>query len=407
MFDGIGSVDDVYTINSPNDVRYGMGATDELEGFATEHGFGSALVVTDAGVVEAGVVDPVLDVLSAAGVDTHVFDGVTPEPKLQQVVAAAEELAVIDADLVVGVGGGSCMDTAKLASVLAAHDIPVRELLGMGNVPGPGHPTVLIPTTAGTGSEVTHIGVFADEEDGNNKKVVYSEHLFCDCALVDPTLTRSLPPGVAAATGMDALSHAIESYVSTLRTPITDVLARRAIELIGDNLRQAVHQGRHNDEARYQMSLAAMMAGQAFVNSGLGAVHALTYPLGVEYGIGHGRANAVLLPHVMRYNAPAEPERLADIAQLLGGNEGKTTLEQARSAADAVAALNDDIDIPNRIRNMNAIPDTENETETENGIDERFETFADVAFEHSQHNIDRNPRSMSRDDAIKLFQTAY
>lgn len=400
MFDGIGSIDDVYSINSPNDVRYGMGATEELDGFATEHEFESALVVTDAGVVEAGAVAPVLDALVAAGVDTRVFDGVTPEPKLRQAVAAAEELAMIDADLVVGVGGGSCMDTAKLASVLTTHDDPVREMLGMGNVPGPGRPTVLVPTTAGTGSEVTHIGVFADEQDAN-KKVVYSKHLFCDLAIIDPALTRSLPSGIAAATGMDALSHAIESYVSTLRTPITDVLARQAIELIGDNLRQAVHQGRYNDEARYRMSLAATMAGQAFVNSGLGAVHALTYPLGVEYGIGHGRANAVLLPHVMRYNAPAEPNRFADIAQLLGSSNGETTLEQAHSAADAVAALNDDIDIPNRIRAIRTIDASEDE------IDERFEAFADIAFDHSRHNIDRNPRSMSRDDAIGLFQTAY
>lgn len=394
MFNGVGSIDDIYSTKSPNDIRYGMGATDELERFAARHGIESALIVTDSDIADAGAVTPVCDALSAASVDIHVFDGVTPEPKLRLAEQAKAELSKVDADFVVGVGGGSCLDTAKLASVLVEHDIPIREMLGMGNVPGPGRPTVLVPTTAGTGSEVTHIGVFADEEDGNNKKVVYSEHLFCDLALVDPTLTRSLPPAIAAATGMDALSHAIESYVSTLRTPMTDVLARRAIELIGENLRQAVHQGAHNDEARYRMSLAATMAGQAFVNSGLGAVHALTYPLGVEYGIGHGRANAVLLPHVMRYNALAEPDRLADIAQLLGNND-QTTLEQARGAADAVATLNDDIGIPNQLRELGDIDESE------------FEAFADVAFEHSQHNIDRNPRSMNRQNAVELFENAY
>ncbi|MCU4742202.1 iron-containing alcohol dehydrogenase [Natronoglomus mannanivorans] len=397
MFDGIGSMDDVYSVQSPDDVRYGMGAVDELEAFVADRGYESALVVTDADIVAAGAAEPVFDVLGAANVDVTTFDGVKPEPKLGMAESAAAELESADADVVVGLGGGSCLDTAKLAGVLAEHDVPVRELLGMGNVPGTGRPTVLIPTTAGTGSEVTHIGVFADEADENNKKVVYSNHLFAELALVDPELTRSLPAGVAAATGMDALSHAVEAYVSTLRTPFTDTLARQSIELIGGSLREAVHQGAHNDDARYRMSLAATMAGQAFVNSGLGAVHALTYPLGVEYGIGHGRANAVLLPHVMRYNAPAEPDRLADVARLLGVRErdDETTLELARRGADAVAALNDDIGIPNHISELGDIDESE------------FEGFADVAFEHSQHNIDRNPRTMDRDDVIGLFEAAY
>lgn len=390
-------MDDVYSVRSPDDVRYGMGAVDELEAFVADRGYGSALVVTDADIVGAGAADPVFDVLGDADVDVTTFDGVKPEPKLGMAESAAAALESADADFVVGLGGGSCMDTAKLAGVLAEHDVPVRDLLGMGNVPGAGRPTVLVPTTAGTGSEVTHIGVFADEDDENNKKVVYSNHLFGELALVDPELTRSLPAGVAAATGMDALSHAVEAYVSTLRTPFTDTLARRAIELIGESLREAVHQGAHNDDARYRMSLAATMAGQAFVNSGLGAVHALTYPLGVEYGIGHGRANAVLLPHVMRYNAPAEPGRLADVARLLGVPErdDETTLELARRGADAVAALNDDIGIPNHISELGDIDESE------------FEGFADVAFEHSQHNIDRNPRTMDRDDVIGLFEAAY
>jgi alcohol dehydrogenase len=289
------------------------------------------------------------------------------------------------------------MDTAKFASVLAEHDLPARELLGMGNVPGPGRPTVLLPTTAGTGSEVSHIGVFADSTDGGIKKVVYSEHLFAELAIVDPELTRTMPPGVAAATGMDALSHAIECYVSTERTPYTDVLARQAIEMIGENLRQAVHQGAENDEARYRMSLAATIAGQAFVNSGLGAVHALTYPLGIEHGVGHGLANAVLLPHVMRYNVPAEPERFADVADLLGAGHGTDTgpTDRGHDAVKAVLELNDDIGIPNRIRELGDIDETE------------FEGFAEIAFEHSKHNVDRNPRRLTRADAIEIYERGY
>ena len=399
MFDGIGSIDDVNGVGSPNDVRYGMGATAELETYAASEGVDSALVVTDAGVLEAGAADPVFEALEAADVEVATYDGVQPEPKLELAEAAAEELARVDADVAVGVGGGSSMDTAKLASVLVEHDVPVRELLGMGNVPGPGRRTVLLPTTAGTGSEVTHIGVFADKRDDGNKKVVYSEHLFADLALVDPELTRSLPPRVAAATGMDALTHAVESYVSTLRTPYTDALARRAIELIGDNLREAVHQGEHNDEARYGMSLAATLAGQAFVNSGLGAVHALTYPLGTECGLGHGLANAVLLPHVMDYNVPAEPERFADVATLLGVPErdDESTLECARRGVAAVEALNDDIGIPNRISDL----------EGSDVDDSQFDAFADIALEHSKHNVDRNPRRMEKSDIVDVFEAAY
>jgi alcohol dehydrogenase len=397
MRDGVESITETYRIQSPNTVSYGMGATDELASFVSERSIDRALVVTDADIVAAGATDPVLAALERGGADVTVFDGVKPEPKLSMAEDAAAVVGDGAFDLIVGVGGGSSMDTAKLASVLAVHDTPVREMVGMGNVPGGGLPLVLLPTTAGTGSEVTHIGVFADEADGGNKVVVYSEHLFADLAIVDPALTESLPPGVAAATGMDALTHAIEAYVTVLRTPYTDGLARQAIELLGDNLRAAVHQGPHNDRARYDTSFAATVAGQAFVNSGLGAVHALTYPLAVEYGLGHGLANAVLLPHVMAYNVPAEPERFAEVARLLGMERapGETTLDLAYKSVDAVKTLNEDIGIPNRIRELGEIDTAE------------FDAFADVCFEYSEHNIDRNPRAMSHDDVVGLFEDAY
>lgn len=397
MFDGMGSIDAVNTIQSPNEIAYGMGAASKLTEFVAEEGIESALVVTDEIILDVGAADSVFDALEAADVDVSTFDGVQPEPKIKIATAAAEKLRAVNADLVVGVGGGSSMDTAKFASALAEYDVGPREMLGMGNVPGPGRPTVLLPTTAGTGSEVTHIGVFADSEDDGIKKVVYSEHLFADLAIVDPELTRTMPAGVAAATGMDALSHAIESYVSTERTPYTDALARHAIEEIGNSIRQAVHQGGNNDRARYRMSLAATIAAQAFVNSGLGAVHALTYPLGIEHGIGHGLANAVLLPHVMEYNVPAEPERFAEIADLLGASRssGASTIDRARDAVDAVADLNEDLGISNRIGDLADIDESE------------FEGFAEIAFEHSKHNIDRNPRDMSPADAIGVYERGY
>lgn len=390
----IGSLTESYSIRSPDHVEYGSGAIAALESFAADRDIDSALVVTDEFLAESGVVDAPVDRLEAAGVDVDIYDGVAPEPKLSMVEAAAELVA--DRDAVVGVGGGSSMDTAKLAAALARHGGPVRDMLGMDNVPGETGPLALVPTTAGTGSEVTHIGVFADERESGVKKVVFSPHLFADLAAVDPDLTATMPPSVAAATGLDALTHAIESYVSVLRTPYTDTLARRAVELVGENLRPAVAQGPTNDEARANMSLAATLAGQAFVNSGLGAVHALTYPLGMECGLGHGLANGVLLPHVMRYNVPAEVARFADLAELLG--EERRPGESERAFADrsvaAVFDLLEDVDVPTSIAEYG---DFDRET---------FAAFADVAFEYSEHNIDRNPRAMDREDVIEVFEAA-
>jgi len=390
----LGSLTDSHTIRSPAHVEYGSGAADALEPFARERAVDSALVVTDDHLAASGVIDVPVARLEAAGADVAVYDGVAPEPKLSMVEAAAERVA--DHDLVVGVGGGSSMDTAKLAAALARHGGPVRDMLGMDNVPGETGPLALVPTTAGTGSEVTHIGVFADERAGGVKRVVFSPHLFADLATVDPDLTRTLPPSVAAATGLDALTHAIESYVTLLRTPYTDTLARRAVELVAENLRPAVTQGPENDGARANMSLAATLAGQAFVNSGLGAVHALTYPLGMECGLGHGLANGVLLPHVMRYNVPAEVERFADLAGLLGAERrpGESTRAFAARSVEQVFDLLEDVDVPTSI---SAYGDFDRET---------FEAFADVAFEHSEHNVERNPRAMEREDVIDVFEAA-
>ena len=396
MSDGLTSLTESYSVQSPDRITYGIGSIDELGGFAEDRDVESALVVTDADIVDAGVTDPVLETLEAAGVDVDVFDDVKPEPKLKMAEGAADRLSGGGHDVVVGVGGGSSLDTAKFASVLAEHDVPAREMIGMGNVSGPGRPLALLPTTAGTGSEVTHIGVFSDEQDEGNKKVVYSEHLFADLAIVDPALTESLPAPVAAATGLDALTHAIESYVTVLRTPVSDMFARRAIELIADNLREAVHQGPNNDEARYNMAIAATIAGQAFVNSGLGAVHALTYPLGMRYGIGHGKANAMLLPHVMAYNLPAEPDRFVEVARLMGATPtGATPRERAEASVDAVLELTEDVGIPTRIGSIDGLEP------------EEFDEFAEIAFTYSEHNIDRNPRDLDREDVVAIYENAY
>lgn len=392
MLGGLASRNDAYTVQSPDRITYGLGATAELTDYASSNDLDSALVVSDATIVDAGVTDPVVAALEDAGASVELFTDVEPEPKLSMVEDVIDVLRDGGHDLVVGAGGGSVLDTAKLASALADYDVPITDTLGMGNVPGAGRPLVLVPTTAGTGSEVTHIGVFSDDQ--GVKRVVYDEALFADVALVDAELTRSLPKQVAAATGLDTLTHAIEAYVTVLRTPYSDILARDAIEMVGRSLRKAVLQGEHNNEARYEMSLAATVAGQAFVNSGLGAVHALTYPLGSEYGVGHGKANAMLLPYVMEYNVPSEPERFAEIGDLLGADATGSTLDRAYASVDAVFELTEDVGIPTSIGHLGDLDDDE------------LDSFADIAFEYSQHNIDRNPRNLDREDVLQIYRNA-
>ncbi len=385
---------ETHTIQSPTTVAYGTGAAARLADFVTEGDFDSTLIVTDPTLVETGAIDPVLDVLEPLAVEVEVMAVVTGEPKLSTPEIVADRLRAAGHDTVIGIGGGSCLDTAKLAGVLARHDQPIREMIGMGNVPGPGLPTALSATTAGSGSEVTHIGVFTDEEADGAKVVIYDAALFADLSIVDPELTRTLPPHVAAATGLDALTHAVEAYTTLVRTPYTDMLARRAIELIGEYLRPAVHQGPDNDAARAGMHYAAMLAGQAFVNSGLGAVHALTYPLGIEYDLGHGEANARLLPHVMAFNRPAERERFAAIASLLGPPDDGSIDDRSRAAVEAVISLSEEVGISPEIGTLGDLGD------------EEFARFADVAFEYSSHNVERNPRTMSQADAIDIYRAA-
>lgn len=393
METGLESIHTTYTIQSPDQITYGLGSVGSLGEFAEKHDIESALIVTDSNLVEVGVVEKPIATLESAGVTTQVFDEVRAEPTLKMANDASRAVVEGDHDLVVGIGGGSSMDTAKVAAGIADTSTDARDVLGMGNVRNRTRKLALLPTTAGTGSEVTHIGVFADEEDGGTKKVIYADPLFADLAVVDPELTATLPGQITAETGVDALTHAIESYVSTKRTPYTDTLARSAIERIGDNLRAAVFQGSENDEARYQMSLAAMQAGQAFVNSGLGAVHALTYPLSREYHLGHGLTNGLLLPYVMAYNVPAERKRFSDIARWLRPDISGDP--EPMGSVEAVFGLLEDIGIPTDIAGYGELDS------------EDFDRFADIAFAQSEHNIKRNPRNLDRSDVIAIFENAY
>ncbi|MBM4432705.1 MAG: iron-containing alcohol dehydrogenase [Chloroflexi bacterium] len=333
---------------SPNKVILGNGAVSRVGDEAKKLGGTKALIVTDEGVVKAGLVKDAEASLKAQKIEVGIYDKVKPEPPARLVDECAEAVRSNGYDIIIGIGGGSSLDVAKGASVIATNKGKATDYVGDNLVPRRGVPKILIPTTAGSGSEVTRGVVMTDEAD-NSKKVVFSDFVLGDVAIVDPLLTVSMPPAVTADTGMDALVHAIESYVSVNATPFSDMLAMEAIRLIAEYLPIAYAKA-NNIEARFNMSFAATLAGAAFVSGGLGAVHGLAYPLGTEYHWPHGRSNAVMLPYVVDFNKIGNLNKYAAIAQAMGENiEGLSKYEAAEILVDSLFGLLDILHIPAKL----------------------------------------------------------
>ena len=339
----------IHSIFSPNKVLFGIGASREIGKEAKALGGTKVLIVTDPGVVNSGLVSSLRANLEEAGMKVFLFDRVEPEPSASLVDESAQLTKENGVDVVIGVGGGSSLDIAKGASLLASNPGNVLDYCGLDLIPKRGLPKILVPTTAGTGSEVTRVFVLTDKRD-NMKKVVFSNYALPELALVDPMLTISMPSKVTADSGMDALVHAIETYVSMNATPFSDLLASKAIELIAKYLPMAFAKG-ENIEARYHMSLASLLAGMAFASGGLGAVHALAYPLGTEYHLPHGRTNAIMLAHVMEFNSIGNRSRYALIAEMMGKREVTSDLRAGIvKAVEAVVQLLDDVQIPYHLK---------------------------------------------------------
>jgi alcohol dehydrogenase class IV len=339
----------IHSFFSPNRILLGIGATKEIGKETKALGGTKVLIVTDSGVVNSGLVGPLRTNLEEAGLKVFLFDRVEPEPSASLVDESAQFIKEKRMDIVIGVGGGSSLDVAKGASLLASNPGNVLDYCGIDLIPHRGLPKILVPTTAGTGSEVTRVFVVTDPKD-NMKKVVYSNYAISDLAIVDPMLTLSMPSKVTADTGMDALVHAIETYVSMNATPFSDLFASKAIELIAKYLPTAFAKG-ENIEARYHMSLASLLAGLAFASGGLGAVHALAYPLGTEYHLPHGRTNAIMLVHVMEFNLIGNRSRYAFIAEMMGKGENIADLmAKAALAVGAVIGILEDVQIPYHLR---------------------------------------------------------
>jgi len=383
---------DIYQIMLPDKIRFGVACLDTIGDEAKELAAKHAIIITDPGVYKAGVVDPVKEQLSRARLSVDVFSEAEPEPTLPRLNAIAGELRKYNYDLLVGVGGGSSIDTAKGLSVLLAHGGNGQDYLGVNRVPEPGIPIFALPTTAGTGSEVTMIAVFGDPEK-EVKSAIVSPCLLARLALVDPSLTYGCPAKVTAASGMDALVHVIECYTGVKANDFSDALALEAMRLIVGNLRTAVKNG-SDKEARQCMSEGALIAGIAFGNSGVTATHALAYPLGSRFHVPHGVANGLLLPYVMECNLSANLPKFTVIAKILGVETGGLSLQEAaEKGVEAVKALAADIGIPTQLRNL-GVPK------------EALEEMA-VATMDVNRILANNPKPLTLDDVRRIWQNAW
>ncbi|GAW91032.1 iron-containing alcohol dehydrogenase [Calderihabitans maritimus] len=372
-------------------VCFGVNEVFNIGNKCREYNAMRVFIVTDQGVVEAGILEQVKKVVNDAGIETVVFDEVEPDPSLETVHRCASRFREKNCDLILAVGGGSPVDTAKGARVVVENSGHIRDYAGVNKVPkAPAIPLIAVPTTSGTGSEVTMFAVLSDWEN-NMKITVASPYLAPELALVDPLLTLTAPPSVTAASGIDALAHAIETYVSLKAQPPAEVLALRAIELIGESLRPAVANG-SDEEARTKMSLGSLLAGMAFNNSLLGLTHSIGAALSGHAHVRHGVAIGLLLPHVMEFNAMARLEKFRDIAVALGEDvRGLNLREAAFRSVKAVRELVEDIALPRRLREVGVTEDM-------------IESMTEDAMGHGMLKF--NPRKATEKDIVGILRKA-
>ena len=331
----------------------GNGCLDEAMTAIRNYGFRKALIVTDAGLAKAGVATLIAKKLEEQDIDAVIFDGAKPNPSIANVEAGLQVLKQHQCDFIVSLGGGSPHDCAKGIALCATNGGHIRDYEGVDRSAKPQLPLVSINTTAGTASEMTRFCIITDEER-HVKMAIVDRNVTPLLSVNDPELMVAMPKGLTAATGMDALTHAIEAYVSTAANPITDACAIKAMELISQNLRQAVNDGK-DLTARENMAYAQFLAGMAFNNASLGFVHAMAHQLGGFYDLPHGVCNAVLLPHVQTFNASVCAARLTDVAKALGADvQGLSPEEGAQAAIAAIRTLAKDVDIPAGLRDLGA-----------------------------------------------------
>ncbi|CCU73168.1 MULTISPECIES: iron-containing alcohol dehydrogenase [Thalassolituus] len=384
-----------FTFSTTRTIINEAGAARRLATICEEQGARSVMLVTDEGIIGAGLLERILPSFQQSALQLTVFKDVEADPSDTTVMAATEAARRANVDYVVGFGGGSSMDVAKLVALLAHPQCkqPLSDMYGVGNARGVRLPLLQVPTTAGTGSEVTPIAIVTT--GATTKAGVVSAVLQPDIALLDAELTTGLPPHVTAATGIDAMVHAIEAYTSAVKkNPVSDLLAKEALRLLSSNLMVAVKDG-NNIQARSNMLLGALYAGQAFANAPVAAVHALAYPLGGHFHIPHGLSNSLVLPHVMRFNAPKAAQLYAELAPVVMGDAANVGSNEEKTAALITWLEQQTINtgLPTRLRDC--------------GI--REDAVAMLASEAMLQTrlLGNNPREVTEADALAIYQAAY
>ncbi len=382
----------IFSFFTAQRIIFGVGSIGQIAEEVKKIGGEKVGVVTDPGIVKAGLDVKLTSNLDENNLEYGVWSGVEPEPSVDCGQRAADFASKGGYDCIVGFGGGSSLDVAKAAAVLLTNEGSLTDYLGKPDaIPNPPSRLILCPTTAGTGSEVSNAAVFAVPEQ-KIKYVLYSSLLYPNVAILDPDLTKTMPPGITAQTGIDALCHAIEGYVSLNSSPLTDIFSEKAIRLVSDNLRVAYSNG-ENMKAREYMLLAAYLAGLSFGNAGTVLGHAVGYAYGFELHMPHGLSIGTTMPYVLEYNAPADLEKHSKIASLLGENvEGLPLRDAAFQSAEAFRKLLLDIDLPTTIKDV--------------GVNEdMIPILADNVFKSERH-VARNPRRVTKDGMVKLFERA-
>jgi alcohol dehydrogenase class IV len=380
------------TFRSPF-IAYGEGVSQKLGEYCTGLGK-NALIVTDAVLEKAGILNGLKESLRAAKLEFNIFDQVITEPVVKYAEEGLRIFKENRCDLLISVGGGSCIDTAKGISILATNPGRLPDFEGMNRVQNPGIPHVAIPTTAGTGSEVSPSTIITDP-DRNVKMLLMSPHLGSRLALVDPLLTVQMPQHVTASSGLDALTHAIEGYISIKAHPVTDALTLHAIQLISQNLPQAWLDG-NNIAARTNMMIGALEAGMGFCNSSVALVHGMARPLGAYFHIPHGLANAVLLPIVMEFTVVGNPPKFADIARAMGENTERLSIMEAAFLS---------VKVVKRLKEVLKIPSI-------SGLGISAENFNRVVEQMSKDALvggsaGFNPRKATPEEIINLYRKAF
>jgi len=379
-----------FEVLSPTALWFGAGAIKKVGDACKILRLDRILVVSDPFIVESGLIKNITDILDAEKITYKVYSDFSPSPEISKVEKAYEFMAEQNYQGVIGFGGGSSLDTAKAVALLLNNPPPISQYFGIEKVPNPSCPMIMIPTTSGTGSEASNACIVKDDET-HIKSGICSRHLMANIAIVDPELTIGMPPALSASTGMDALTHAIEGYVSNNANIYTRYLQKEAIRLIANNLRSAVWNGKDR-EARCNVMLGSTYAGWGMATASTGAAHALAYPVESKYNAAHGAVNAALLPAVMKYNAIGSLEKFKEIAEAMGENITECTLrEAALKAVEAVTKLASDIGI----RNLSQI-----------GVQEEdLEPFSRIAVNNSRL-MGFNPRKIDLESCMNIYRDA-